>query len=839
MLSPIPIRSRAIAGWRGWLPLAVLLVALAYPVALGGGDRGYFYRDAGIHNQMTGKNMAVAENMSPKHNFRLAVSVWRDEGGGFGYDLYGRFPVSGYALIKLAALPFGDDLSAKLLAARALMLLMFCGAALMAHLALARIAGSRWTAFAAVLLAFSGFYALYFSDSVAGETAMDMFGVMLVFHGMVVFVQEGRFRQLLIKVCVALLLGWHVYALILPFALLSFGGEAFALVRSAAASGGGIRAAAALPALARSRFIALAAVAVLFGSALLALNFANEYATHGGSRGFRNLPSVGSMLLRLGLTDGYENLSSAAPGVFLRRQLHRAGVASAPYAVDVFAGGEPDSPPLDMSTTTFWWAVWGGAAAVAALAAALAVPRRFRLPMGCVALMGFVWALAARGNVSWTPHAYEGLFHFGLPLALWSGALIGARRLLGARPDGSLAIGTAALAAAVFALSAFHAAQARWDEYAARYSKEVMSDIRAIREAVSEKSVVLSSPAWHAAAGYYASSRFPAEYLFSGSYAWRGAELDLRGGGASWTSVWRNTHTVRRLERRGADAEYAIARYRDGRLSLTPGNRHLFLYESGDLAELYESERRRLAASEPDARSEFDVYLEEGALRYLKSPCAPEDADAPFFAHFFPPDPAYLRGDGDPIGFEGVNFRFAAASDYFDRSGVYFDDACMTTANIPPYRPIAAIHTGQYITGGGRLWDAAVFPPPSADTLAAYESAYQAVADRGEPVARSGFDLHLDMDGGTLSYLKQPCSQDDVRGRFWLSVHPANPADLPENRRELGHESLNFDFVPPHGVVFNGKCMATRQLPDYAIDRIETGQDAPDAGRLWSTTVDF
>ena len=42
------------------------------------------------------------------------------------------------------------------------------------------------------------------------ETVMDLFGVMLTFHGMVVFVQEDRFRQLLGKVCAALLLGWHV-----------------------------------------------------------------------------------------------------------------------------------------------------------------------------------------------------------------------------------------------------------------------------------------------------------------------------------------------------------------------------------------------------------------------------------------------------------------------------------------------------------------------------------------------------------------------------------------------------------------------------------------------------
>ena len=827
MLASFPIRS--------WLPLAVLIIALSSLFALGG-DRGYFYREELDHNQMTGKNLAVAENMSPKHNFRLATAIWRDEGGGFEYDLYGRFPVGGYALIKLAALPFGDGLAAKLLAARVLMLLMFCGAAIFAYLALARIAGSRWIALAATLLAFSSLYALLYADAVAGETAMDLFGVMLVFHGMVLFVQEGRFRQLLLKTCAALLMGWHVYALILPFALWGFSGRTFALVRSASVSGGGTRAAlVALPTLARSRFIALAAVAVLFGSALLALNFANEYTAYGGSRSFRDLPSLGSMAFRLGLTDYYETRPDAAAGAFLRRQLHRAGVSSAPYAVAGFA--ERDSPPLDSPTSSFWWAAWGVAAACLSLAALALVPRRFRAPMACLALMGFIWALAARGNAYKPSHAYEAIFHVGLPLALWLAALIGARRLLGERLGGSLAIGFAAIAAPVFALSVAYAAQISSDEYAANYLKEIMADIDAIREVATEKSVILSPAAWHAAAGYYGISRFPVEYYFSGIYAWKGAELDLRGGGAAWTSAWRNTHAAERLEWRGADAaEYTVNRYRNESAGLlTPGNRHLFLYESADLADLYGAERRRLAASEPDARSEFDVYLEEGALRYLKSPCAPGDADALFFAHFLPPDPAFLRGDAGPIGFEGVNFPFAATDNDSDSSAVYFDDACMTTVNIP-YRPIAAIHTGQYATGGARLWEAAIFPPPSAETLAAYENAYQAVADGGEPAARSAFDIYLN-GNGTISYLKQPCSAEDARGRFFLSVHPADAADLPPERREIGHESLNFDFKPPHGAVFNGKCMATRQLPDYEIAKVETGQDAPAAGRLWSAEI--
>ena len=816
---------------RTWLPLAILTIALASVFALGG-DRGYFYRSRGHHSEVTAKNLAIAENLSPKHGFRLATRVWRSEGGGFKYDLYGRFPVGGYALIKLALLPFGDDRSAQLLAARALMLLMVCGAAIFAYLALARIAGNRWIALAAVLFAFSGFYALYFADSVAGETAMDLFGVMLVFHGMVAFVEKGRFGQLLLKTCAALLLGWHVYALILPFALLGFGGEALALVRANAEAGGRrARILSALPALARSRFIALAAAAILFGFALLAFNFAGEYTAYGGERSLRDLPSVDSMLNRLALADNYDLGPEWTPGDFLMRQLHRAGVASAPYA----AAGFPDydSPPLVPAPPSPARAAWGFAAACAALAAAIAlVPRRFRAPMACLVLTGFCWALAARGSAYTGLHSLEGMFFIGLPLALWVGALVGARRLLGGRLGGAVAIAAAAIAASVFALSAFQAGQIRIDEHAAKYAKEIAADMDAVREVATEKEVVMSSAAWRITA-YYGYSIAPVEYYLAGSYVYEGAGLTFQGGEAAWGRAWRNLRRGTKADSRGERAEYAVVRRRDERLSLTPGNRYLFLYKRSDLPELHRAERRRLEASEPSDAGEFDVYLENGALRYLKSPCAPGDADAIFFAHFYPPDAAYLRGEGGPAGFEGVNFPFNGANN----SGVYFDGACMTTVNIP-YRPIAAIRTGQYVSGGERLWEAAIFPPPSAETAAAYESAYQAVAD-GEPAAQSGFDLYLDADGDTLSYLKRPCSEDDARGRFFLSVHPANAADLPAERQVLGHESLNFDFVPPHGAVFNGKCMATIQLPDYEIAKMETGQDAPDAGRLWQAAVDM
>ena len=228
MLASDSVISPLISRARVWLPPALLILALSALFAFGG-DRGYFYRVL-AHNENSAKNLALAENLSPRHNFRLFRADILAEDGSRRYEMYSRFPIGGTALIKLATAPFGG-LAAKLAAARTLALLMFCGAVVFAYLAVARLASSRWIGLAAALIAFSSYYALYYSDEISNETAMDIFGVMLAFHGMVVFVQDGRFRQLLIKACAALLVGWHVYALLLAFIVFGLAREIGALTR--------------------------------------------------------------------------------------------------------------------------------------------------------------------------------------------------------------------------------------------------------------------------------------------------------------------------------------------------------------------------------------------------------------------------------------------------------------------------------------------------------------------------------------------------------------------------------------------------------------------------------
>ena len=221
---PVPASARPVSA------LALLLAALS-TVFLFGNDRGHFYR-AGHHDYVSAEHMGIVANLSPAHHFLMFRNLGDVEDSEHRYNMYNRFPVGGYALIALATSPFHGDLSLRLHAARMLMLGFFAAAAVLAYLATSRLAASRWTALTATLLAFSSYYGLYYNDMIHSQTMPSLFGVLLTFHGVVVFLQDGRFRQLLVKACAALLLGWHVLALVAAFVVLG-------LARALSTGGGG------------------------------------------------------------------------------------------------------------------------------------------------------------------------------------------------------------------------------------------------------------------------------------------------------------------------------------------------------------------------------------------------------------------------------------------------------------------------------------------------------------------------------------------------------------------------------------------------------------------------
>ena len=234
-------------------------------------------------------------------------------------------------------------------------------------------------------------------------------------------------------------------------------------------------------------------------------------------------------------------------------------------------------------------------------------------------------------------------------------------------------------------------------------------------------------------------------------------------------------------------------------------------------------------ASEPAASGGgFDLYADGDRIIYVKDDCGEEDARSRFPLFAFPVERSDLPG---PMRDAGYEYAPLDDSDFF-RYGAIYDGKCVIVRDLPREYPISYVETGQFTPGESRMWSAVI-------PLAGYRERYERALSRlsGEPAARSGFDIWL--EGDTLTYVKENCDEADTRGRFYLSVFPADRSDLPQSARDAGreHESLNFDF-DRYGAILDGRCVIIRRLPDYGISRVETGQWVPGEGELWRAAVE-
>ena len=216
------------------------------------------------------------------------------------------------------------------------------------------------------------------------------------------------------------------------------------------------------------------------------------------------------------------------------------------------------------------------------------------------------------------------------------------------------------------------------------------------------------------------------------------------------------------------------------------------------------------------ARAAYNVYIADGELVYVQEPCDPLETEQPFQVSVFPERASDLPEEWRGRGHE--RFRF----DFHEHGALLEEGACVALFPLPDY-PVAAIRTGQFIEDGGDLWEAAFSANPER-----YAADYRAVA-RSERLARGAFDLHL-LDGD-LVYVKEPCEQADTEARFFLHVVPERVSDLPEERRELGFDNLDFRFFL-NGAWFDGRCAARVALPDYPIAGVRTGQFGSE-GETW------
>ena len=698
------------------LPLLLLALALSSLFVWHDiGHGGYFYHTHEAHNWRSAKSLALAGNLSLDQRLRLFTSISRDLDGAPVRSMYSRFPLPGYALIKLAMAPF-DGATAKIFAARLLMLALLGAAMALAYAALRRITDDRWIALAATLLAFSSRPALFYADAVLTDGMMGLFAVMLVFHGMVLYAQDGRFGQLLAKTCLALLLDWHVYALLAAFigiglaTYLLFRRKHQATPRRCDLGRPRANTNAHVATFQPSRLLALGLVAFLFGTAVLGFNLANEYATHesagvGSESSWRQLPTVRSITKRIGWTGpGMEQRIKGGWPRFAQQQIEGVGRSFVPriFAREDMSGaawrGKGAAPPNGLGTVL---AVFGALAVVGCLLGlffARLAPSAKTLLL-TLALFGFCWALPMRHSVA--GHGFSLLFYIGVPLTVLAVGL-----LHGAKRAPRLSRMAAFVAVPIFIASVAETRHTVADEHVAR-QKEALAELDRLLAGESGKSACFAEDLWH----------------IGSTEGETRTRMRLRFGMRTLPRLALPRCAVRddgavRM-RSGAAYDVVVTSpvldegHEDPAL-LTPRNRFAFLYDGAVAAApgFYSRAYRRLYAKVstgvPVARGRFDVYLDADKLVFIREPCRIDDLAATFFVHVVPSSLDDLGRNGHASGFDNLDFSRTAIprGEYFvdpTAPRPFIDGRCMVTKHLPNYR-IANVATGQYTSEGVEIW---------------------------------------------------------------------------------------------------------------------------------------
>ena len=764
------------ATFRQLLPLLLLLLALS-TVFLFGGDRRHFYRD-GLHDVASAEHLSVAVNLSPEHNFLLFQRQTLDKDGAPSYAPYSRFPMGGYGLVKLSTLPFGDGLTAKIYAARMLFLLFFVGSAVLAYLSLCRLADNRWIALTATLLAFSSYYLLYYNDMLAPENSLSLFGVLLTFHGMVLFVQEGRFRQLLIKACAALLLGWHVYALLLPFIVLGLlielnraRRQPDSLPSLAGQIAGQIKGCAA--ALLFSRYLRLGVITLLFGIAALSFNLGNEYRALDGAVSLTELPTVQSMTYRFGADDRFNDRYAAALewGNFLEDQFYRIARATLPFSVSPFDN-------YGVSTDQDYPGVIIGVLAAGAAVLGLLFIRQ-KMLLATLVSAGFCWAVPMRHNTAF--HEFESVFYIGIPLVLCLMALGRLRGLFG----GYLLVGIAGAALLVFVTSSIQMGSVGNDRQESAIQAAVVADFERIRTIVE--------PGQSVFVPVYGST--PAHSQFHGMDHIVDYYLAGRVMGQNWDDRFAYNFVV-------------FGQGIDIPAMLTPENRQVFLYRRSDdysaqIDELLEKSELVIRRA-----GHYDVYRSGNRLIYVGN--QGEDSAAQFSRQDIP-----IVGKPFSVSLS-PSVRRAGLTDRGRWQWERGSDAAGWN-NVPGSLPSPTYR----------------YTPTAGDEGYQLRASVDYTDHQGNRVKAT--------TAPSLPVLPAPPPGAAADFIFFLQVIPADGADLPDHRQQYGFDNLNFRF-DDYALPLTDRPIAVRQLPDYDIAFIRTGQSVTVGGvgnYLWEGEFPF
>ena len=110
-----------------------------------------------------------------------------------------------------------------------------------------------------------------------------------------------------------------------------------------------------------------------------------------------------------------------------------------------------------------------------------------------------------------------------------------------------------------------------------------------------------------------------------------------------------------------------------------------------------------------------------------------------------------------------------------------------------------------------------------------------------QPAIRSDWNVYLIED--SLIYVRERCGESDIAPKFFLHLVPVDADDLPSHRKQYGYGFDNLDFAFRHHILGEGiVCVTKRELPDYDIAAIRTGQFVPVEGgfkKIWKGEFDL
>ena len=684
------ISEKVLGRWRvvSVLPLILLLIGVS-TVFFFGSDRGYFYRPV-AHAFTSSQTLSRVSHFSPATHFIDFDYKMLDEFGNPSYLLYGRFPLGGLALIKLAIVGF-DDLSTRIYAASTLVLIFFVGTIVLAYWSLCRLTSSKWIALSATALAFSSGYLLYFNDLLSTEWSIDLFGCLLVFHGMILFVLESRFRQLVVKSCVALLLGWHVLAVLMPFIVLGLFKESirgsisirdygfFKRVLTKIRVG--------VVTAVTSRYMVLGIIVASLSILVLVNNVGNQYYFSNIENDFDielfDLPVFESVAKRIGV--GADQGIAADQAVaeaaewpaFLRSQFVHIGYVSIPFALPGY------------SSLPSWWEEGSRLFGVSELQSlfigivvvGICVIRgffgRYRLLTMTAVLSGFCWTIPWRYNAIF--HYWESMYYVGLPLVALALIFTFIRKL-----SNETFIGyTSVVAVLIFVFSNYQVSSvSNNNRFSAEFHQTMMDDFNVIRRFTKDSSVLV-----------------PVSDVSSDIIEFDGVGHGLFYYlyGSSIVFNWAGCHADN-VDYIPDEVDFIIQTRRDIPGLLTPKNQMVYLYDNY----VYEREIDRLVKDNYPfySYSGLDVYLTgDRRLFYIGSRCKIPNVllDSRFFLEIVPVLVDDLPEQRRSYGYDRLDF-------YFDEHYILDTKRHILVLELPDY-DIASIRTGQLTGDDDLIWE--------------------------------------------------------------------------------------------------------------------------------------